>query len=174
MKSEEKTENSYLKNENSRYQVIHKRVLLELLVRRSNRKDFFSKECITSESLEKNHYSMKFEEKTENSYLKNENSRYQVIHKRVLLELLVRRSNRKDFFSKECVTSESLEKNHYSMKFEEKTENSYLKNENSCYQVMHERVFLELLVRRSTRRDFFSKECITSESLEKNHFSMKS
>ena len=61
----------------------------------------------------------------------------------IRIELLVRRSSRKDFFSKECITFESLEKNHFFLKSQEKIENSYLKNENSHYQVMHERVLLE-------------------------------
>ena len=33
---------------------------------------------------------------------------------------------------------------------------------------------IELFVRRSNRKDFLSKECITFESLEKNNFFMKS
>ena len=61
----------------------------------------------------------------------------------IRIELLVRRSSRKDFFSKECITFESLEKNHFFLKSQVKIENSYLKNENSYYQVMHERVLLE-------------------------------
>ena len=49
---------------------------------------------------------------------------------------------------------------------------SSFKKRSSHYKILVIR--LELLVERSNRKDFLSKECIAFESLEKNHFFMKS